>query len=95
MSGMMAMIRKTLGIATPATAKVAKDRLSIMLVHQRNSEALASVDMSELQKELALVVQKYIKVSQNKPAHLLGKELCILALRDNPCSTIYIRSWAA
>jgi septum formation topological specificity factor MinE len=75
-SSMMALIRQTLGFSSPATAKVAKDRLSIMLVHQRNSEAIASIDMLELQKEVAAVVQKYIKVAENKPANFSGECQC-------------------
>lgn len=56
------------------SSKVAKERLSIMLVRQRNTEAVVSLDMEKLQKEVAMVVQKYIKVADNKPAHLSVKQ---------------------
>jgi len=62
------MIRNTL---LPAAAKagngkarsVARDRLSVMLVHQRNSDYVENVDMEALQKEVAAVIQKYIKTA--------------------------------
>lgn len=57
----------------PPSAKIAKDRLSIMLVHQRNNDVLANIDMDALQKEVALVVQKYIKGAQ-KPSQVSGKQ---------------------
>lgn len=75
MSSFFAVIRQSLGMAAPSvTRKVAKERLSIMLVHQRNSEAIASIDMSALQKEVAKVVQKYIKVAEGKPSHMSVKQ---------------------
>ena len=52
MSSLFAVIRQSLGIAAPASRKVAKERLSIMLVHQRNNENITNLDMNLLQKEL-------------------------------------------
>lgn len=72
MSSFFAAIRKSFGGAT-ASRSVAKDRLSIMLVHQRNLELLSNVDMEALQKEVAVVVQKYIKLARNRPVNLSGK----------------------
>eukprot|EP01041_Mallomonas_annulata_P007362 gene7362-15032_t len=58
----------------PTARTIAKERLSIMLVHQRNSQILASIDMEALQKEVAAVVQKYIKVAQDKKPHVTVKQ---------------------
>lgn len=75
MSSFFSALRHTFGMAAPiVSSKVAKERLSIMLVRQRNTEAVVSLDMEKLQKEVALVVQKYIKVADNKPAHLSVKQ---------------------
>ena len=52
MSSLFAVIRQSLGIAAPASRKVAKERLSIMLVHQRNNDNITNLDMNLLQKEL-------------------------------------------
>lgn len=72
-SSFFAVIRQSLGMAAPVSRKIAKERLSIMLVHQRNSDAVASIDMTALQKEVAMVVAKYIRVAEDKPAHMSCK----------------------
>ena len=74
-SKFFSLVKQSLGISTPASRKVAKERLSIMLVHQRNSELLSNIDMESLQKEVALVVRKYIKLADDRPSHLQGEEL--------------------
>lgn len=74
MSSFFAVIRQSLGMAAPVSRSVAKERLSVMLVHQRNSEAIATIDMGALQKEVASVVQKYIKVAENKPGHVTVRQ---------------------
>ena len=63
MSGFFAMIRNSLGggAVNKVTRSVARDRLSVMLVHQRNSDFVENIDMDALQKEVAQVIQKYIK----------------------------------
>jgi septum formation topological specificity factor MinE len=73
MSFFLNAIRQVLGSA-PASRSIAKDRLSVMLVHQRNLDALESVDMEALKKEVADVIAKHIKLAKNKPTHFLGKE---------------------
>ena len=72
MSNVFNAIRAGLGIGASSSRKIARDRLSIMLVHQRNSQLLESVDMIGLQREVAVVVQKYIKVAQDKAGHVTG-----------------------
>mgnify|MGYP001276632065 CR=1 FL=1 len=65
MKGFFNMIRNSLGgNASKAASKggsVARDRLSVMLVHQRNSDYVENIDMESLQKEVAAVIKKYIK----------------------------------
>jgi cell division topological specificity factor MinE len=46
----------------------AKERLSVMLVHQRNSDVFQSIDMEALRKEVSHVIRKYIKVAEDKNA---------------------------
>jgi len=46
----------------------AKERLSVMLVHQRNSDVFQAIDMEALRKEVAGVIKKYIKVAEEKNA---------------------------
>ena len=73
MSNIFNAIRSSLGMSVPTARKIAKERLSIMLVHQRNSQILENIDMEALQKEVAAVVQKYIKVAQNRRPQVSGK----------------------
>lgn len=81
MSGFFAMIRQTLSMGasqgaskiTGSGGKVARDRLSVMLVHQRNSDYVENIDMEALQKEVAAVIKKYIKCA-DKPASLALKQ---------------------
>jgi cell division topological specificity factor MinE len=75
MSGFFAMIRQSLGggNASKISRAVAKDRLSVMLVHQRNSDFVQNIDMDALQQEVAAVIKKYIKCA-DKPAQLALKQ---------------------
>ena len=52
----------------PASRAIAKERLSVMLVHQRNSDVFQSIDMEALRKEVSTVIRKYIKVADDKNA---------------------------
>mmetsp|Transcript_5521 Transcript_5521/g.5698 ORF Transcript_5521/g.5698 Transcript_5521/m.5698 type:complete len:97 (-) Transcript_5521:169-459(-) len=74
MKNIINLFQKSMGMAEPTARKVAKDRLSIMLVHQRSTQILENVDMEALQKEVAAVVQKYIKVAQNKRPQVSVKQ---------------------
>lgn len=73
MSRFLNVIRSTFGMkVTSTSASVAKDRLSLMLVHQRNLDLLAGVDMEAMQKEIGEVVAKYVRLASNKPSHFSG-----------------------
>ena len=48
----------------PSSAKLAKERLQILVAHERRSRNQPSY-LPALQKELLEVIQKYIKVDQN------------------------------
>jgi cell division topological specificity factor MinE len=77
MSGFFAMIKQSLNMSASAagkiSGKVARDRLSVMLVHQRNSDFVQNIDMEALQAEVAAVIKKYIKCAE-KPASLALKQ---------------------
>lgn len=71
------MIRQSLGGGGAKAAgrggSVARDRLSVMLVHQRNSDFVENIDMDSLQKEVASVIKKYIRCA-DKPSSLNLKQ---------------------
>ncbi len=48
----------------PKTASLAKERLQILIAHERNMQNQPSY-LPELQKDLLAVIQKYIKVDQD------------------------------
>ncbi len=48
----------------PNSAKLAKERLQILVAHERNSRNQPSY-LPELQQELLTVIQKYIQVDQD------------------------------
>lgn len=48
----------------PNSAKVAKERLQILVAHERNARNQPSY-LPELQQELLKVIQKYIQVDQD------------------------------
>lgn len=51
--------------AAPTTRTVAKERLSIILKHQRGLEALSKVDMQQLQAEVVQCVKvKWVRGTQ-------------------------------
>ena len=54
--------------STAFTRGAAKDRLSVMLVHQRNNDVVANIDMDALQAEVAGVIAKYVNVARNANA---------------------------
>jgi len=51
-------------ITKPNSAKVAKERLQILIAHERNARNQPSY-LPALQQELLKVIQKYIKVDQD------------------------------
>lgn len=48
----------------PKTASLAKERLQILIAHERNMQNQPSY-LPELQKDLLAVIQKYIEVDQD------------------------------
>lgn len=49
------------------TAPVAKDRLQILLAHERSSTTTANSDLlQKLEKEIMEVIQKHISIDQDK-----------------------------
>ena len=51
-------------ISKVGTASVAKERLQILVAHERSSKNQPSY-LPQLQKELLIVIQKYVNVSQD------------------------------
>lgn len=52
---------------------IAKERLQIILAHQRGSQVLAGVDLQMLQKELMECVQRHIRVANGANINIAGK----------------------
>lgn len=48
----------------PTTANLAKERLQIILAHEKNGNKRPAY-LQELQKELLEVISKYVKIDQN------------------------------
>ncbi|KAH7473909.1 hypothetical protein PRIC1_015048 [Phytophthora ramorum] len=62
------------GEAEHASSKsVAKERLQIILAHQRGSQVLAGVDLAALQQELLECVQRHIKVASGANINIAVK----------------------
>ncbi len=71
------------------TAKVAKERLQIIVAHQRNGRESARNDqpafMEEMKREILDVVRKYVRISPEDIEASVGKdgEMDVLALNIN------------
>ena len=50
-----------------------------MLVHQRNSDVVQNIDMDALQKDVAKVIAKYVKVASTNSSNNVGLK------RDGDC----------
>lgn len=74
MSGLLKFIRQSLAASPKSTGSVAKDRLAVMLVHQRNSEVLSNIDMAALKKDIAEVVKQHVKIAESKPSTVCVKQ---------------------
>ncbi|EQC38933.1 cell division topological specificity factor MinE [Saprolegnia diclina VS20] len=57
-----------------STKTIAKERLQIILAHQRGSQALAGVDLGALQEELLACVQRHIAVAQGEKVNIAVKQ---------------------
>jgi cell division topological specificity factor MinE len=58
--------------ASTSSKSVAKERLQIILAHQRGSQVLAGVDLAALQQELLECVQRHIKVASGANINIAG-----------------------
>ncbi|MDX3906624.1 MAG: cell division topological specificity factor MinE [Pigmentiphaga sp.] len=59
----MSLLSFFLGQKKPSSAGVAKERLQIILAHERSGNG-ASIDyLPQLQKELVAVISKYVKIN--------------------------------
>ncbi|DBA02807.1 TPA: hypothetical protein N0F65_006597 [Lagenidium giganteum] len=60
--------------AAKTSGSVAKERLQIILAHQRGSQVLAGVDLQALQSELLECVQRHIKVANGANINIAVKQ---------------------
>ncbi len=72
MSGFLSRLKSAFGYNAPIARQVAKERLSIMLVHQRSTSLLSDIDMEAFQSEVQAVVRKYMKLSHDKIPQISG-----------------------
>jgi cell division topological specificity factor len=57
------------------TASVAKERLSLMLAHERSSRHASEPDyLPELQRELVAVISKYVKINPSDIKVIQGRQ---------------------
>lgn len=59
----MSLLSFFLGQKKPTTAGVAKERLQIILAHERSDGGPPSDYLPQLQQELVAVISKYVKIS--------------------------------
>ena len=59
----MSWLEKIFGSGQPKSAQLAKERLTLVIAHQRGDDAGAPNFLPELQKELIAVISKYVKVN--------------------------------
>jgi cell division topological specificity factor len=66
------------------TASVAKERLQIILAHERNGRQSCPTYLPDLQKELLEVISKYVSVDLDDIKVLLERQgdLCLLYTSD-------------
>ncbi|MBC7793561.1 MAG: cell division topological specificity factor MinE [Clostridia bacterium] len=61
----MSWLEKLFGTTQPKSASLAKERLTLVIAHQRAGEERAPDFLPALQKELIAVISKYVKVGPN------------------------------
>jgi septum formation topological specificity factor MinE len=59
-------MKSALGIVKPSAGKVAKDRLSIMIMNQRESNLFTDVEKEALLREVGEVVKKHVRMATNR-----------------------------
>ena len=60
----MSWLQKLFG-NQPKTAQVAKERLQMIIAHERDSSGSSANFLPDLQRELIAVISKYVKVNTN------------------------------
>ncbi|HEX5126642.1 MAG TPA: cell division topological specificity factor MinE [Rhodocyclaceae bacterium] len=60
---MASWLEKIFGSSQPKSASLAKERLTLVIAHQRGDEVRAPDFLAALQKELVAVISKYVKVN--------------------------------
>ena len=61
----MSWLSHFLGQKKPTTAGIAKERLQIILAHERSGQSASPDYLPQLQKELVDVISKYVKIDPN------------------------------
>lgn len=61
----MSWLEKIFGTTPPKSAQLAKERLTLVIAHQRADDEETPDFLPALQKELIDVISKYVKVSAN------------------------------
>lgn len=59
----MSWLDKIFGSSQPKSAQLAKERLTLVIAHQRADEGSTPDFLPALQKELVAVISKYVKVN--------------------------------
>jgi cell division topological specificity factor len=59
----MSWLSHFLGQKKPSSAGVAKERLQIILAHERSGRGASPDYLPQLQKELVAVISKYVKIN--------------------------------
>ena len=67
----MSFLSRIFNITPPsvksASATKAKERLSLIIAHQRGSNLLAGVNVQQLQADVMKIVQQHISIAKNEP----------------------------
>lgn len=61
----MSWLDKIFGNNQPKSAQLAKERLTLVIAHQRSGDETTPDFLPDLQKELIAVISKYVKVSED------------------------------
>ncbi|CAM9700007.1 unnamed protein product [Hapterophycus canaliculatus] len=75
LSSLKTRLGSALGVANQENSRgIARERLSIILAHQRGDVLLEGIDLKALQAEVFECVKKYISVDATKPIQLSVKQ---------------------
>jgi len=83
----IALLDRILGRKTKSTASIAKERLTLVLAHERSSDRPVGMDeeilLKRMQEEILAVVTKYFPVDRNAIQVHLEKEANVEILEVN------------